>query len=271
MTANARHIDAHCHVWPGGVTRFALAPGVSAADRQPAAYPIEMHFESLAPMGMHAAVLVPHIAYYGRDLGYAFDCAARFPGNCAVMGAITQAETEHPEGLASDIERGVRCFRIRAVDLRRPLDELCSWLLPSRSVLCPLITTAQAEAGALERVRTLASCHPGLRFVLDHFGGAPLSDTLRSLAALPNVLLKVSDFGAFDTPPYAQARAATIDLCALFGAERLMWGSNNPVFELDARQSLQAAFDAIHLAPGISAADRDAILGGTAERIFFDH
>ncbi len=271
MPTAVRTIDAHCHVWPAGTSRFALAPGVAPGERQPADYPIETHLARLADIGITATVLVPHIAFYGRDLSYLHDCAARFPGRCAVMGAITGAEVAEPQGLATDIARGVRAFRIRAADMAQPMDALCQTLVQADAVLCPLITRAQAVSGALGMVDDLAGRHPQLRIVLDHFGGAHASPALHALARRPNIMLKVSDFGAFDIPPYTVARAATLTLCALFGAHRLMWASNMPVFDHDTRQDLAAAWQTIATAEALSASERAAILGGTADTVFFPH
>lgn len=267
MSGLARYIDAHCHVWPAGGA--ALRAGVAAQDRQPEVYAAETHLSRLAALGIDATVIVPHIAYYGRDLAYALDCAKRWPGRCAVMGAITEAECEDPQRLACDLSLGVRSFRIRAVDLLHPLDALCKRLADAAAVLCPLVTRSQAEVGALLRVVELAERHPTLCVVLDHFGGWCDAPALKTLAALPNVLLKVSDFAAFDAPPYRRARDATLQMLDIFGAQRLMWGSNMPVFELDGVQRLEAAFTAIESASALNPGDKAAILGGTAERIFF--
>lgn len=246
-----------------------MAAGVTPQDRRPPEYPIGTHLRRLAALGIDAAVLVPHIAYYGRDLSYAFECARQWPGRCAVMGAITRAETEDPRRVCGDLALGVRSFRIRAVDLARPLDDLCGLLQSVRAVLCPLITRVQAEAGALQQVVALAARHPQLPFVLDHFGGRPDSPAFEALAECPNVLVKISDFAAFDAPPYARALDATLALCRLFGAQRMMWGSNMPVVELDAAQRLDEAFTVIEAAVGLSPIDKASILGGTAERVFF--
>lgn len=266
---SVRAIDAHCHVWPAHGA--ALLPGVTPQDRQPVAYAIETHLERLAALGIEATVLVPHIAYYGRDLSYAFECAQRYPGRIAVMGAITQAECVDPQRLDGDLARGVLSFRIRCVDLQHPLDPLCQRLAEAGAVLCPLVTRAQAEAGALQRAVELAVRHPRLQIAVDHFGGWWQAPAMKSLAAAPNVLLKVSDYAAFDAPPYTRALDATLDMLALFGAQRLMWGSNMPVFELDAVQRLRDAFQVIQTAAELNPADKAAILGGNAERIFFRH
>jgi predicted TIM-barrel fold metal-dependent hydrolase len=269
MSSASRFVDAHCHVWPLETREHPMRDGVDPTIREPRGYPIETHVSRLAALGVQATILVPHIAYYGRDIQYALDCRSRFPGICAVMGAITHDEVAVPGLLADDMERGVRAFRIRADDMAGDLDALCTNLQRRRGMLCPLIKHAQAQAGALDLVASLASRHPDLRIVLDHFAGTARPDELRRFETHENVFVKISDFGAFDAPPYMRARAATLALRDMFGSDRLMWGSNMPVFELDGVQDLAAAFAAVADATGLTKSEKAAILGGTADRLFF--
>lgn len=268
----AAAVDAHCHVWPADVGTFPVAPGVSAAARHPEGYPIETHRSRLARLGIDAAVLVPHIAYYGRDLRYALECRQRYPGEYAVLGAITAGEVADPSRLAGNLRQGVRAFRIRAADLMQPLATLCGFLADNGCVLCPLVSPEQARNGRLARVLAIARENPALPVVLDHFGGAGGPDAMQTLAAiadLPNVSVKVSGFDAFDRPPYALARRLAVEACARFGADRLMWGSDMPVFELGGGHDLEVAFLAVDQAPDLTPRQKDAVLGGTARRIFF--
>jgi L-fuconolactonase len=263
-----RKIDAHCHVWPATSDRWPTLQGIDAADRVPAQYPVETHLSALEELGVEAAVIVPHIGYYGRDLGYALDCAARYPGRIAVMGAITGVEVANPELLRGDLDLGVRAFRLRAIDLVRGADGLCGWMADEDAVLCPLITAAQPEA--LVEIDRLAAAHETLTIVIDHFGGAPGSKALRDLARHPNVFVKISGFNTWDAPPYLRSHAALLELLPAFGAERLMWGSDMPVFAIDPNQSLTAAFEVIDKSDSLSRAQRAALMGETADRLFFD-
>jgi L-fuconolactonase len=265
-------VDAHCHVWPAEVDVFPVAPGVSADARRPEGYPIETHRDRLARLSVDAAVLVPHIAYYGRDLGYALECAQRYPGECAVLGAITRDEVADPSRLAGDLRQDVRAFRIRAADLEQSVATLGRFLADNAAALCPLLTRQQAENGVLARVLAIACDHPEMPVVLDHFGGAGGPGVIQALAPfadLQNVSVKVSGFNTFDAPPYAQARRSMVELCARFGADRLMWGSDMPVLEVGEGHSLEAAFGAVEQAPELTRRQKDAVLSGTARRIFF--
>ena len=126
-----------------------------------------------------------------------------------------------------------------------------------------------------------ASRHPSLRIVIDHAAKPfiargemqPWQSDMARLAALPNVSCKLSglltEAGADprqeSLQPYVQA------LWALFGPERLMWGSDWPVVNLAAdyaqwQHMSESLLDALQPAP--SAANRAAIFGGNAARFY---
>jgi L-fuconolactonase len=128
---------------------------------------------------------------------------------------------------------------------------------------------------------------PDLQFVLDHLGNpevvpdvsAVWADALRTLAALPNVIAKLS--GIFGVPaPDRDAVAdadGQVDVAHMkpvyeialdaFGPERLMFGSDWPVSTLHARYAdIHAA--ARSLTAELSQAERQAIFNGTARRVY---
>ncbi len=119
---------------------------------------------------------------------------------------------------------------------------------------------------------------PNQRFVLDHMGKPdirggqlePWRTELRRLAAFPNVWCKLSGlvteaewngWTPDDLRPYLDAAAEA------FGPKRLMIGSDWPVCTLAARymRVMGVVMDYIATWP---AADREAVLGGTAERLW---
>jgi L-fuconolactonase len=132
--------------------------------------------------------------------------------------------------------------------------------------------------GALHR---FASRYPSLRIVIDHAAKPriasaemqPWQSDMARLAALPNLFCKMSGLlteagegaGRESLQPYVQA------LWNLFGAKRLMWGSDWPVLRLAAdyehwlRMS-EALLDSLQ--PTASPADRAAIFGGNAARFY---
>lgn len=89
---------------------------------------------------------------------------------------------------------------------------------------------------------TFLSEHPNVPVVIDHAGSPYDQSTaglkqwhagMKELAALPHCHVKLSGFGMFDTQWTADSIQPLFDgMLELFGAERMMWGSNFPVDKL---------------------------------------
>lgn len=130
----------------------------------------------------------------------------------------------------------------------------------------------------LPAARAAAEEVDGLTFVVDHCAKPPIADgatepwagRLAELARLPNVVCKVSglvteaawaDWTVDDLRPY------TDRVLALFGPDRLLFGSDWPVCTLAAsyHDVLVAARECL---AGLSDAERSAVFGGTAARVY---
>jgi len=131
-----------------------------------------------------------------------------------------------------------------------------------------------AAAGAAARL-------PQLTFVLDHLGNPdlaanpqasePWTSAFARLAALPNVVAKLSGILSEPPPPGAGPAAHLRPYCdaalAAFGPDRVMFGSDWPVCTLGASYA-QVCAAARALTAGLSPAEQDAIFSGTARRIY---
>ncbi|MBB5892188.1 amidohydrolase family protein [Kutzneria kofuensis] len=118
---------------------------------------------------------------------------------------------------------------------------------------------------------------PGTSFVLDHCSKPPITTgelepwetRLRALAALPNVTCKLSglvteaskDWTVADLRPYVEV------VLDAFGPDRLMFGSDWPVCLLRATYA-EVVEAAEELVEGLSEAERAAVFGGTAARVY---
>ncbi len=122
-----------------------------------------------------------------------------------------------------------------------------------------------------------AAAVPELTLVLDHVakpriaGGdlGPWAAAVRELAALPNTACKLSGMvteAPRGTPTEAFAAVADVVLDA-FGADRVMFGSDWPVCLLAADYAGVMAL-ARSLTAGLSAAEREAVFGATAARVY---
>ena len=136
---------------------------------------------------------------------------------------------------------------------------------------------AQVYWHQMDSLGELADANPDTTFVLDHAGMPAERDAaglegwaaaMRRLAAHPNVVVKLSGYGMTDTGwTIASLRPYVLRPIEWFGPGRAMFGSNFPVDRLmagydrlwDAYRSIVADFPP---------AERDALLRGTAERVY---
>lgn len=117
--------------------------------------------------------------------------------------------------------------------------------------------------------------YPSMRFVVCHLLSPQLGDgelLRRSLdkLALPNVWFDLAALCLNSRPeayPYPTARSYVKDAADIVGADRLLWGSDMP--SAMTRDTYQHFIDFIALHPGLSGQDKDKILYGNAERLFF--
>ena len=135
----------------------------------------------------------------------------------------------------------------------------------------------QVFAGQMPGAAELAAACPNTTFVLQHAG--MLEDTSESgwalwrsgmgqLAAMPNVVSKLSAFGTFihrnDPAHIARLVSETV---AIFGADRCLYGSNFPIEKL--WTSYPALLDAFRVAARrLSDAEQRAIFADTARRVY---
>jgi L-fuconolactonase len=270
-------IDAHQHFWQIGQHGHSW-PG-------PELPAIHRHFlpADLQPdrerAGLHGTVLIQSQPNE-RDTDWLLDLAAATPLILGVVGWVDLASREAPGRIAALARRPkLRGLRPMLQDL--PRDD---WILDS--ALDPALE-AMIEAGlrfdALIRPRHLpilrqfALRWPDLPIVIDHGAKPPVASgqlepwraDLAAVAERPNVCCKLSGLATEAAPasgpaalrPFAQA------ILDVFGAERLMWGSDWPVLNLAADYMEWFTQCRSLLAPAGTAA-RDMVFCGSARRFY---
>ena len=250
-------------------------------------------------------VVVQHSPIHGDDNSYILDAVERYPEQLRAVLWFDeeQLELDSIEGMMHTSQRvGGAGFRIHPKPM---FSSSSTWLgTPGMKRLWDVANeTKQAmcclvNPGDLAGVEAMSRANPGTPVVIDHmarlgmaphYGGAPdggivdrkEEDALLRLADLPDVTVKVSAFYALGAgrPPHLELVPRIMRLVAAFGADRLMWGSDGPyqVFADAETKERTAAFgtygssielvrDHLH---DLSAEDRDQLLRGTAERVFF--
>lgn len=271
-------IDAHHHLWD---LDRRPQPWLVGEELDPIAR--SFAFTELEPLlkahGIDATVVVQSSSSLDetREL---LETAAGSGGRiAAVVGWADLADPALPDVLASltgplagirhQVQDEPDPWWLARPEVRRGLATLADTGLVYDLLVTPAqLTAAVATANAL----------PGLRFVLDHGGKPPIAAAgwepwaglIAALAALPNVSCKLSgliteaDWQGWrpqDVLPYARL------LLDAFGPERVMFGSDWPVCTL-AGQYADVYGLAEQATAALSPAERDAVLGGTAARVY---
>ena len=275
-------IDAHQHYWRLARGDYGwLTPALAALHRDFGPADLAPH---LAEAGIAGTVLV-QAAPTAAETDYLLALAARAPSVHGVVGWVDLA--------APDAAARLRALRPagRLVGIRPMLQDIADagW------VLQPTVVAGIAAAGALglvfdaliqprhlETVAVLAATLPELSIVIDHAAKPAVArwrvgdddfaawrDGLARLACAPRVTCKLSglateaaaDWRADDLAPYVEV------LLALFGPERLMFGSDWPVVNLAGGFARWHAA-ARTLTGALPEAARAAIFGGTARRVY---
>jgi L-fuconolactonase len=270
-------VDAHQHLWDPARGDYGwLKPG----------NPIHRVFgtNDLRPLlvqtGVDATILV-QAAPAPAESDYMLAIARKTPW---VLGVVGWIDLEAADG-ADEVRR--RAEDALFLGVRPMLQDLPDpdWIL--RPQLTPALNAIAAEGlvfdaliltHQLAAIAELAARHPQLSIVLDHAAKPQLGNAdamavwargIEALAARSNVTCKVSGLLTEVQPGGSKddvARAVGV-LFDIFGADRLIWGSDWPVLTLagDYQGWFELAREAI--AAKDSSAVR-AVMGGNAVRIY---
>lgn len=279
-------IDAHHHLWDieAREHRWLMGGQPWATDDELAALRRSYRLQDLAPLAAAAGVTSTVVIQTVAEPWETPDLLALAGG--LVAGVVGWTDLTAP-GVA-DALAGLRALAggeflcgIRHPVLSEPDPD---WLA-GPAVLRGL--RALAAAGLpfdvvvlphqLPAAVTAARSVPELTFVLDHLGSPPAESgqgatdgpwagAIRGLAALPNVVCKLS--GAHTSPARASdLRPYYETVLEAFGPQRLAFGSDWPV------SALSAPYGEVHalyreLTAQLSAAEQDAVFAGTACRVY---
>ena len=196
-----------------------------------------------------------------EDPAAQLDVVRRGPGGQTLKGIRHLVQDEPDENWLArpEVRRGLRAV----ADAGLPYD---------------LLVRPPQAAAALDVVRAL----PELTFVLDHLGKPDIAGYegaapepqwaawIREIAAEPNVVCKLSGLvteAHWSTWTIADLRPYADVALEAFGPDRLMFGSDWPVCVL-AGTYTEVFAAARQLTDALSTADRAAVFGGTATRIY---
>jgi L-fuconolactonase len=275
-------IDAHHHLWDFSAHAQPWIAGDTMAPLE-RSFGVDDLVEASGSSDIDATVVVQTIA----DLAETEDLLDLAEASPLIAGVVGWADLTAPH-LAEQLDRlqgrpgGHRLVGIRSLvqdetdpgwllrpDVLRGLHEVAD-----RGLVFDLLV----RSDQLQAASACVAAVPQGRFVLDHLAkpavGAgtwqPWADDLEELAGQGHVTAKLSglvteaDWHHWSLPdlqPYAHLALA------VFGPERLMFGSDWPVCTLAASYQ-QVAATAEHLVAGLPPAAVDLVFGGTAASVY---
>ncbi|NKC29519.1 amidohydrolase family protein [Falsiroseomonas selenitidurans] len=274
-------IDTHTHVISPDTARYPLAPlGGKQSDwsaERPT--PPEALIAAMDEAGIARAVVVQASTAYGHDNSYLVESVAAHRDRFVGVFSVDILAEDAPARIRHWHAAGLSGFRLFTTGTTMPGQ--AGWLddprgFPGWAVAAELglPVCLQMTAKGIPALRTLLARFPTVPVLLDHLARPDLTDgppfarsaELFALAEHPQVFLKLTTRALDMAAAGASTPAALLQaLLARFGAGRILWGSNFP-----AAEGTLAALLARSLAPlqALSEADRAAILGGTARRLY---
>ena len=274
-------VDAHVHVFLSASddperTVDALAPAGRGA-------PLEALERQMTEAGVDGAVLIP----LGPEDRYVSRCVASDPTRFAGI-AVSASEEEDPGRVAERLEIG-RFSGLRMFGLPGDLVDRPAWLgVLERLSAAGKVLWLYPQPEHLPTADAVAARLPDLRIVLNHTGftqagigldqyGRPRIDSpvpqpheaqVLALSRHPNVSVTLSGAYGFSHHeyPYPDVAEVVRRVAVAFGVERLAWASDFPwIVE---RPGYRSCLDLVdHHLPGLSPAERSALLGGNIRRI----
>jgi L-fuconolactonase len=273
-------IDAHQHFW-------TLARG-DYGWLTPELAPIYRDFGpgDLAPLlarhGIDRTILV-QAAPTEAETGFLLDIAARTPSVAGVVGWCDFEAAAAPEAIArlsgNPLLVGLRPMVHDVAD-----ESWLAWpaLAPAFEAMVghDLVFDALLRPQHIAALLTMLARHPTLAIVVDHAAKPDLASGeianwrrgMSAVAAHPQVFCKLSGLvtEAGEDWKVETLRPVIAHLLAVFGPDRLIWGSDWPVVTL--RVSYSRWFEtATDLLADLTAAERDAVMGGNARRLYLSH
>ncbi|MGB7343950.1 MAG: amidohydrolase family protein [Pirellulaceae bacterium] len=276
----AGFIDAHVHVWTPDTKRYPLDPNFTVEQMQPPSFTPTELFAHSNPAGVERIVLI-QMSFYNFDNRYMLDVMEKHPGVFGGVGIVDHHAADAPQKMKDLAADGVKGFRLHsrggsAAKWPTDVGMQAVWRTAADEGLavCPLINPAD-----LPHVEALCKQFHKTKVVIDHFARVGVTgkieqselDRLCRLSKFEHAHVKTSAFYALGkkSPPYTDLIPMIKTVVDAFGADRLMWASDCP-YQVQGDHNYEASIALIREeCDFLNDAQRQAMLRGTAERLFF--
>lgn len=265
-------IDSHVHVWKHD-PKYPFAAGAKVPPEDASA---EMLLELMRANGVERTVII-QVIHYKWDNGYLAHVLKRYPKQFRGVCRVNPEDPAAPDHLSRLTEvdgfHGVRLSPAEGPEgnwlrgpLMPPLWRRCADLKVPMTLLIPVTR--------LPDIHPLIEANPGLQVVIDHMADSPVGEPdklelLLALARYPNVFVKISHMWSLSRQPfpYSDAQAQAKRLYKVFGADRLMAGTDWPISlkQLPYAESVSLYRDHLTF---LTAADKKRVLSGTVQKVW---
>jgi predicted TIM-barrel fold metal-dependent hydrolase len=232
-------VDAQVHVWLPESPDRQWPKGGAARAQLPYGLTYRRLLDMMNEAGVDRAILVPP-SWEGDRNDHALAGAAEHPDRFGVFGRVALDRPGNAKVLPEwKKQRGMLGIRLTFV-LEREREWLrngtIDWFWDAAEAAD--VPVALHATGLMDHVKAIAERHPTLRIVVDHFGlssamakagrSRECIDATVSLAALPNVYVKVSAAPVYsqESYPFRDMERHIARVVETFGPRRCFWGTD---------------------------------------------
>jgi len=264
-------IDSHVHVWQHHPDfLFAVGAKPPGYDNSP-----NDLLKLMNANGVARTVLI-QVIHYRWDNRYLLDVLRRYPGKFHGVCRVNPEDPAAPDHLSALTEKGCRGVRLSPDataksdwirgPLMAPLWRRCAQLQVPMTLLLP--------ASRLPDAALWIEKNPELDVVIDHMADVSPDNLkgrqlLLQMARYPRVYVKISHMWSLSRRPYPYSDVADqiARLRDVFGANRLMWGTDWPIVPdmLSYGQRVALYRDRLGF---LSNSEREDILYKTVQRVW---
>jgi L-fuconolactonase len=274
-------VDIHPHVISTDNKRYPLNPlgGTQSGWSRERPTPFEALVAAMDEAGVDKAAIVQASTAYGHDNSYVAAAIAAHPRRFTGVFSVDVLAPDAVEKMRYWMDQGLSGMRLFTTGSTMPGQ--ANWFDDPRSFPAweyagksGIPVCMQMTQQGLPQLRGIMDRFPDVRIILDHLARPQLVDgppyradqVLFDLARYPNVFLKVTPLNV-SPAQWGKASPETFfgKLIAIFGADRIAWGSNFPATNDALSGILRKAQAAFAFA---TADNRSWIFGRTAQRLY---
>lgn len=269
-------IDTHAHIYAADEKKY---PPIDKPMRPPnGKATVEDLRKACLENGVRAACLIQTSTFYRFDNRYICDASKANPGFAAGVCTLDPDDPHSPGLLRQYVRdyglRGMRSIPARDGKLVNPGVEAL-WRTGQEAGIVINVLVGPDHAGEVEQ---MLGRFPKLRVVLDHCmnpQGPTFQDTVATvvrLARFKNLHAKLTFIPTSSATGYpcADMHEPCMQIARAYGAERCVWGSDFPNDLWTPKVSFAEHLRIFAKDLPLKEAERAQLLGGTANRLWFD-